>query len=105
MGTAAERVAYLDSVCGGDAELRRQVEKLLKAHPKVGDFLNQPAAEQLATGAAHPDDTPGGLAPGARLGVYEILGLLGAGGMGRVFRARDVRLGRPVAVKVLHDES
>src|SRR5271168_5036695 len=48
IGTEAERAAYLDSACGGDAELRRQVEKLLKAHPKVGDFLNKPVVEPLA---------------------------------------------------------
>src|SRR5262245_61344818 len=44
------------------------------------------------------------LTPGTRLGHYEILGPLGAGGMGRVFRARDVKLDRPVAIKVLRDD-
>src|SRR5262249_54288330 len=53
-GTAAERAAYLDAACRGDAELRRQVQKLLRAHPKVGDFLSKPAAERLA--AAEPPD-------------------------------------------------
>jgi hypothetical protein len=51
-GTAAERTAYLDSACGDDAELRRRVEKLLNAHPRVGDFLKKPALEQLV---AAPD--------------------------------------------------
>ena len=44
------------------------------------------------------------LTPGSRLGAYEILGLLGSGGMGQVFRARDTRLDREVAIKVLPDE-
>jgi serine/threonine protein kinase len=43
------------------------------------------------------------LTPGARLGVYEIVGLIGAGGMGEVYRARDARLNRDVAIKVLPD--
>jgi serine/threonine protein kinase len=46
--TEAERAAFLNSACGGESELRRQVEKLLKAHAQVGDFLQRPAAEQLA---------------------------------------------------------
>jgi WD40 repeat protein len=48
----AERNAFLDSACAGDAELRRQVEKLLKAHANAGDFLQKPVVEQLA---ATPD--------------------------------------------------
>ena len=47
-GNAAEQSAYLDSACGDDAELRRQVEKMLNAYPQVGDFLNKPVGEQLA---------------------------------------------------------
>src|SRR4051812_10421228 len=56
-GTAAERAAYLDSACGADAQLRRQVEKLLKAHPRVGDFLKKPAVERLAAGPEQPGTT------------------------------------------------
>ena len=47
--TEAQRAAFLESACAGDAELRRQVEKLLDAHPKLGDFLKKPAVEQLIT--------------------------------------------------------
>ena len=45
------------------------------------------------------------LAPGVRLGAYEIVGLVGAGGMGEVYRARDTRLGRDVAVKIIPDQT
>ncbi len=47
-GSAAGRAAFLDSACGGDAGLRRQVERLLRAHPSVGNFLKTPVVEQLA---------------------------------------------------------
>jgi hypothetical protein len=56
-GTAAERAACLDSACGGDAELRCHVEKLLKAHPRVGDSLQKPAGEPLAAAPEQPDAT------------------------------------------------
>src|SRR5262245_61411885 len=55
--TAAERAAYLDSACGGDADLRRQVEKLLWAYPRLGDFLSKPLAEQWAAAAELSDAT------------------------------------------------
>jgi serine/threonine protein kinase/formylglycine-generating enzyme required for sulfatase activity len=49
-----QRSAYLDTVCGADTELRRQVEELLAAHFKSGDFLNEPVGRQLAAGSATP---------------------------------------------------
>jgi hypothetical protein len=47
-GNAAERAAYLDSACGSDTELRRQVERMVRAHPRVGDFFSKPAVEQMS---------------------------------------------------------
>src|SRR3954454_8387520 len=55
--TAAERTAFLDSACAGDAELRRQVERLLQAHANVGNFLRKPVVEQLAAAPAPADAT------------------------------------------------
>jgi eukaryotic-like serine/threonine-protein kinase len=57
MSSPAERAAYLDSACGSDNKLRRQVDKLLNAHPRVGDFLSKPVVEQLAAAPGQPDAT------------------------------------------------
>ena len=52
--SAAERAAFLDSACGGDTELRRQVEKLLKAEARVGDFLQKPVCRAVGRGVQQP---------------------------------------------------
>ena len=94
---AGERASFVREACGDDETLRREVESLL-AQPATEDFLCEPAlaiAPGLVDGAAE--------APliGQRLGVYHVLDILGVGGMGEVYRARDTKLGRDVAVKVL----
>jgi RNA polymerase sigma factor (TIGR02999 family) len=90
-----ERNAFLDAECVAEPGLKDEVVSLLKADARAGSFLEAPAA------AIPPAANERGPAPGDRLGPYEIVGRLGAGGMGEVYRARDPRLGREVAIKVL----
>ncbi len=94
------RPAFLERACSTDPELRSEVESLLAAHARSGP-LDGPGA--LAGALAGPEEissaAPPALAPGARLGPYEIVSLLAEGGMGEVYRARDPRLGREVAIK------
>src|SRR5215510_10949635 len=89
------RPAFLTDACSGDEALRSEVEALLLAHEKAGDFLQNP----LLNSDMQPADLH--LRSGTRLGLYEVSALIGAGGMGEVYRARDTRLGRDVAIKIL----
>jgi serine/threonine protein kinase/Tol biopolymer transport system component len=92
------RVSFLDHACENDGELRREVESLLAAEAAVGDFIAVPAlrdaAELLSTQA------PGEMI-GKQFGHYQIQAFIGAGGMGEVYAAKDTRLGRKVAIKLL----
>jgi serine/threonine-protein kinase len=92
---ASARGAFLDEVCAGDAGLRLEIESLLKQPVSADGFL-----ERSANGIA-PPTVPMPFTPGMRLGAYGIAGLIGSGGMGEVYRARDLTLRRDVALKVL----
>ena len=98
---AGSRAAFLEESCRGDPELRKEVESLLSSFDaSPSSFLESPAIE----GVPALPPMPRAVGRGTRLGPYEILAPLGAGGMGEVYRARDERLGREVAIKVLSAE-
>ncbi len=101
--SAESRGAYLSQVCAEDAELRREVESLLASHDSASArFLESPALlEETEVQKTPPGAGGKALAPGTRLSTYEILSAIGAGGMGEVYRARDHKLQREVAIKVL----
>jgi len=131
---SAARIAFLDQECGGDVGLRREIESLLAADAHAGDFLESPVATAVRAqhvdtisnepGAWLPvltndqtDSAHGRIDPSTkaaedeavmghrlRFGPYELVSLIGKGGMGVVYHARDVRLARSVAIKFLPTE-
>jgi eukaryotic-like serine/threonine-protein kinase len=95
---AHERDAFLTRACADDHVLRREVESLLAQEATADQFLSASALEMVA----HTVVTESRRSlVGQRVGPYEISGLIGAGGMGEVYRARDTKLGRDVAIKIL----
>ena len=98
----AERSAFLRSQTVNDEATRREIESLLAAHEEGAAFLTESQG-----GAVRPDESvinAGRLTAGTRLGAYEIVERLGSGGMGEVYRGRDTRLNRFVAIEVLSEE-
>ena len=95
-----ERAAFLNESCHDDEGMRREVESLLTSHERAENFIEVPAfkvAPELAT-----NDSADALV-GKLLGHYCIESLIGVGGMGEVYLARDERLGRKAALKLLPD--
>ena len=93
----AERDAFVAEACHSDPALRREVDAMLAGLAAAGGFGETP----LFPSASRPGAAaPSALAPGSQLGPYEIRGLLGAGGMGQVYKAFDRRLHREIAIKV-----
>jgi serine/threonine protein kinase len=96
-----ERAAFLEQACAGDSALRREVESLLAEDSNVRSFLETPALKFVEK--AYGQDTSQSLV-GRQLGSYSILSFLAKGGMGEVYRARDTKLKREVAIKILPEE-
>ena len=96
---ADERSAFLAAACGEDAALRRDVESLLNESSRDG-FLTAPTLG-LAVDTHDPEPGISWDMTGQSVGGYRLESLLGAGGMGEVYRSRDTKLGRDVAIKIL----
>lgn len=99
---SGERAAFVDEACAGDEALRHEVKALLIAHEEAGSFIENPAFNVEAQAVSREQARrKTNLITGQIIGHYRIIKPLGVGGMGDVYLAQDMTLGRQVALKLL----
>ena len=99
--TPEEREVFLDEVCDGDKEMRREIESLLSFYKSAESFLETPLVEKMEDEISTENYR---FADGQNFNHYEIIRQIGAGGMGEVYLARDKKLNRQVAIKILNEK-
>ncbi|MEO6051350.1 MAG: protein kinase [Pyrinomonadaceae bacterium] len=98
---SSKRIKFVDNACVDDAELRNEVQKLLDSFENAESFIEQPAAGEVASLILEPKQS---LKDGQSLAHYKILRQIGIGGMGEVYLAKDEKLDRRVAIKLLNEQ-